>query len=124
MLGLEESAAGVVVPKRMLLVASKSGALGASPSLVEGGVGSGVAGRDLSVMFESNGEGRGETDNFGDARRLSFRGGRRTFSCGGASLFELPARAAALAAASSFLFANKAFARTALAGNSSSSCLP
>ena len=75
MVGLEESAAAVVVSRRMLLVASKSGARGPSPSLVDGGVGSGVAGSDLSVMTEGRGEGNGELNNFGDARRLSFRGG-------------------------------------------------
>ena len=36
---------------------SKSGTLGASPSLVGGGVGSGVAGRDFSMMIDGNGEG-------------------------------------------------------------------
>ena len=76
---------------------SKSGALGAaSPSLVEGGVGSGVAGRDLSVMVEGNGEGKGEPDNLGDASRLSFRGGRRLLFCDdSARLLGVPLRAAA-----------------------------
>jgi hypothetical protein len=63
----------VVASRRMLLVVSKSCAFG--PSLVDGGVGSGVAGSDLLVTVVGTGEGRGELFSLGEASRLSFRGG-------------------------------------------------
>lgn len=83
---------------------------------------SGVTGSALSVAVVG---GRTEDDGprTGSAR-LSFRGGsKRVSSWGESSLIEAAA-AAASAAASSFRLARRAFAKTALAGSSSSSCLP
>ncbi len=99
-------------------MASKSGAIGGRPSLVVGGVGSGVAGRALSAITGSN----GEVGVRGVTGRLSFRGGRRVSPV--AAGFAAGGVLDAAAAASSFRLASRAFARTALAGSSSSSCLP
>ena len=79
------------------------------------------------MSADSRGDGNGEVASFGDERKFSLCEGCRTCGCCGDSALLLGVslvEPAAAAAASSFLLASNAFASTALAGSSSSSCLP
>jgi hypothetical protein len=105
-----------------LSIVSKLGMSGAAPALVEGGLPSGATGRALSVAGDK-GEAKGDDiGKLGEAGRLSFLNGWGELV--GDSKLMLGIDGVVFAAASSFRFANRALARTALAGNSSNSRLP